>query len=64
MTDKRDVPRAKAGGGRRDDPLGPNSEIGRKLKQYYSALVTDDVPERFEQLLSKLESVESGQEEG
>jgi len=62
MTEKTAVPRKARGG--RDDPLGPNSEIGRKLKQYYSSLVTDDVPERFEQLLSKLESVESDQEKG
>ena len=37
------------------DLLGPNSEIGRKLKQYYDDLVSDDVPDRFADLLSKLE---------
>ena len=37
------------------DLLGPNSEIGRKLKQYYDELVSDDVPDRFADLLSKLE---------
>ncbi|WP_292310751.1 NepR family anti-sigma factor [Mesorhizobium sp.] len=37
------------------DPLGPNSEIGRKLKQYYDELVSDNVPDRFAQLLSQLE---------
>ncbi|RWM97206.1 MAG: hypothetical protein EOR84_12765 [Mesorhizobium sp.] len=37
------------------DPLGPNSEIGRKLKQYYDELVSDSVPDRFAQLLSQLE---------
>jgi Anti-sigma factor NepR len=45
---------------RRDKPtsadlLGPNSEIGRKLRQYYDELVSDDVPDRFADLLSKLE---------
>ena len=40
------------------DPLGTNSEIGRKLKQYYDALVSDDVPDRFAQLLSQLEQAE------
>ena len=30
-----------------DDPLGANSEIGRKLKQYYDDLVSDQVPDRF-----------------
>lgn len=39
--------------------LGPNAEIGRKLKQYYESLVTEEVPDRFAQLLSKLESVET-----
>lgn len=39
-------------------PLGPNSEIGRKLKQYYDELVSDDVPDRFAQLLSQLEQTE------
>jgi hypothetical protein len=40
------------------DPLGPNSEIGRKLKQYYDELVSDNVPDRFAQLLSQLEQAE------
>ena len=43
------------------DPLGPNSEIGRKLKQYYDELVSDDVPDRFAQLLSQLERAEPAQ---
>ena len=40
------------------DPLGPNSEIGRKLKQYYDELVSDNVPDRFAQLLSQLEQAQ------
>lgn len=44
-----------------DDPLGANSEIGRKLKQYYDELVSDDVPDRFAQLLSQLEQAEPAQ---
>lgn len=40
------------------DPLGSNSEIGRKLKQYYDDLVSDDVPDRFSELLSQLEEKE------
>ena len=39
-------------------PLGPNSEIARKLKQYYAELVSDQVPDRFAQLLSQLEKAE------
>ena len=55
---------AGAAGKRRDgtgDPLGTNSEIGRKLKQYYDDLVSDDVPDRFAQLLSQLEQTEPAQ---
>jgi len=40
------------------DTLGANSEIGRKLKQYYDELVSDEVPDRFTQLLSQLERAE------
>lgn len=48
--------------GRADDNLGPNSEIGRKLKQYYDDLVHDEVPDRFAQLLSQLEQAETSQD--
>lgn len=41
------------------DPLGTNSEIGRKLKQYYDDLLSDDVPDRFSELLRQLETAES-----
>jgi hypothetical protein len=44
---------------RRDDPLGANSEIGRKLREYYDGLMTPDVPDRFTDLLSKLEEAET-----
>lgn len=44
--------------------LGPNSEIGRKLKQYYDDLVSDEVPDRFAQLLSQLEQAEPAQKKG
>ena len=40
------------------NPLGANSEIARKLKQYYDELVSDHVPDRFSQLLSQLEQAE------
>jgi hypothetical protein len=40
------------------DGLGSNSEIGRKLKQYYDELVTDSVPDRFMDLLKQLETTE------
>jgi hypothetical protein len=46
------------------DPLGSNSEIGRKLKQYYDELVSDDVPDRFAALLSQLEKAEAAPKKG
>ena len=46
------------------DPLGANSEIGRKLKQYYDDLVSDEVPDRFAQLLSQLEKAEPTAKKG
>ncbi|TPN78643.1 hypothetical protein FJ987_20105 [Mesorhizobium sp. CU2] len=52
------------GSGRRNgdgNPLGTNSEIARKLKQYYDDLVSDQVPDRFAQLLSQLEKAEPAQ---
>lgn len=48
--------------GRDGEPLGANSAIGRKLKQYYDELVSDDVPDRFAQLLSQLEKAEPAQQ--
>jgi len=42
----------------KSDGLGPNSEIGRKLKQYYDELVSDEVPDRIMDLMRKLESSE------
>jgi len=46
--------------------LGTNSEIGRKLKQYYDELVTEEVPDRFADLLRELEAKEqkSGTQKG
>lgn len=40
------------------DILGSNSEIGRKLKQYYDELIAGDIPDRFTELLDKLERQE------
>lgn len=46
------------------DPMGVNSEIGRKLKQYYDGLVAEEIPDRFAQLLTQLEKVETSQKKG
>lgn len=40
------------------DPLGANSEIGRKLRQYYEELASEEVPEKFTDLLKQLENRE------
>jgi hypothetical protein len=42
------------------ESLGPNSEIGRKLKQLYDEVLSADVPERFSRLLADLERAEGG----
>jgi hypothetical protein len=52
-------PRSATGKPRRDDPLGTNSEIGRKLREYYDGLMSPEVPDRFTDLLSQLETAES-----
>ena len=44
------------------DLLGANTEIGRRLKQYYDELVSDEVPERFALLLGELEKAATGKE--
>ena len=44
--------------GSRADPLGTNSEVGRKLRQYYDDLIAEAVPERFQDLLRQLEERE------
>lgn len=41
------------------DLIGANSEIGRKLRQYYDGLVAEEVPDRFAQLLQQLDKAET-----
>lgn len=56
--------KAKGGGpGHDGDVFGSNSEIARKLRSYYGSLVTEDVPDRFTQLLSQLEAAETVKKE-
>lgn len=50
-------PRARRAGSA--DILGTNTEIGRKLRQYYDGLVSEEVPDRFAQLLQELDQAES-----
>lgn len=44
------------------DLLGPNSEIGRKLKKYYDQITAEEVPDRFTKLLAQLEAAEGSAE--
>ncbi len=44
--------------GRNRDGLGPNSDIGAKLRAYYGAVQDQPIPDRFLDLLEKLDQVE------
>jgi hypothetical protein len=39
--------------------LGANSEIARKLGEYYEELVSHEIPERFVELLTQLERAQT-----
>lgn len=45
-----------------DEPL--QAHIGRQLKKYYSAILTEPMPTRFEQLLDELEQKERALKDG
>lgn len=59
MTNKKEPSERRAGRPGSADVLGSNSEIGRKLRQYYDGLVSEEVPDRFAQLLQQLDQAES-----
>lgn len=54
-------PGRRTSGASTGEVLGANSEIGRKLRQFYDEIVSDAVPDRFSQLLSQLEQAETAQ---
>ena len=57
----KDIPGGAGPKSRRGGPadlLGPNSEIGRKLREYFTELEAPSVPDRFDALLSQLEKAE------
>jgi hypothetical protein len=41
-----------------DDGLGPNSDIGMKLRVLYGAVQDETIPDKFLELLEKLDAVE------
>jgi len=47
-----------ARGRRREDGLGPNSDIGMKLRALYGAVQNESIPDRLLDLLDKLDEVE------
>ncbi len=59
MTKSETGARRGAAGGQSPAGLGPNAEIGRRLKQYYDDIVSEDVPDRFADLLRQLEESEA-----
>lgn len=47
--------------GRADDGLGPNTDIGNRLRALYGAIQDEGVPEQLLDLLEKLDSAEQDQ---
>ncbi|GLQ55742.1 NepR family anti-sigma factor [Devosia nitrariae] len=47
--------------GQRDEGLGPNTEIGSRLRALYGSVQEEVVPERLLDLLEKLDSAEAAQ---
>jgi len=43
---------------RSEDGLGPNSDIGAKLRAFYGAVQDQPIPDKFLDLLEKLDEVE------
>jgi hypothetical protein len=43
---------------RTEDGLGPNSDIGAKLRAFYGAVQDQPIPDKFLDLLEKLDEVE------
>ena len=43
---------------RAEDGLGPNSDIGAKLRAYYGTVQEEPIPEKFLDLLEKLDQAE------
>ncbi len=60
MKDKTDMQQAAAmaRGRRGEDGLGPNTDIGMKLRALYSTVQEETIPDRFLELLEKLDTIE------
>ena len=53
--------RTRVQGGRADDGLGPNTDIGSRLRALYGSVQDEGVPEQLLDLLEKLDSAEQAQ---
>lgn len=51
----------RAGNGRADEGLGPNSDIGARLRALYGSVQDEGVPDKLLDLLEKLDSAEQQQ---
>ncbi len=51
-------PSPQSGGANTGDELGPNTEIGSKLRALYTSIQDETIPDRFLDLLEKLDQVE------
>lgn len=48
--------------GRADDGLGPNTDIGARLRALYGSVQDEGVPDQLLDLLEKLDSAEAAQQ--
>ncbi|HEY0032626.1 MAG TPA: NepR family anti-sigma factor [Devosia sp.] len=55
--------RTRTQAGRADDGLGPNTDIGNRLRALYGAVQEEGVPDQLLDLLERLDSVERTQSE-
>ena len=49
---------SKGGGSVGPKPIDPNEQVSRKLRQFYDGVRDEQVPERFLDLLEKLDAAE------
>lgn len=63
MTSSDNRPPRKNGHARQDEGLGPNSDIGSRLRALYGAVQDEGVPSQLLDLLEKLDSVEQAQKQ-
>lgn len=55
--------RTRTQAGRADDGLGPNTDIGNRLRALYGAVQEEGVPNQLLDLLEQLDSVERARED-